>query len=87
MTWHGTSVFTSKLVIITEDQRLMLAELAENSEYWNAANDFIQQMKGRWLPSLTDRQEDWYHEIQARLAVDVNRREARIAFGLEKEDE
>jgi len=65
----------------------MLAELAENSEYWNAANDFIQQMKGRWLPSLTDKQVDWYYDIQASLAVEVDRREARIAFGLEEEDE
>ena len=87
MVWHGTSKTQAGKAILTDDQWLMLAKLAKDSEYWNSANDFMKSIDGRWLGSLSVKQVEWYGDIDAQLDVEVNKHEGRIAFGLEKEDE
>lgn len=87
MVWHGTSKTKAGKAILTEDQWLMLTKLAEDSEYWESAKIFMISVDGRELHSLSEKQFNWYYDIDAGLDVEVNRREGRIAFGLEKEDE
>lgn len=87
MVWHGTSKTQAGKAILTDDQWLVMVKLAEDSEYWNAAYNFMKGIDGRWLYTLSVKQLDWYHDIDAKLEVEVNRREGRIAFGLEQEDE
>ena len=93
MVWHGTDIPATGLALLDEDKRLMLDNLANSDtkdygqrEYWKTANFFIKQIWGRWLPSLSEKQRDWYYDIDARLNVVVWRHEARIASGLEKEE-
>ena len=86
MVWHGASRTQAGKALLTDDQWAMLAKLAEDSEYWSKANDFMKQMDGRWLSSLTVNQLDWYYRIDASLDVEINKHEGRIAFGLEKEE-
>ena len=87
MVWHGTSKSQSDKAFLTDDQWLMLAKLAEDSEYWETANGFMNGINGCLLSFLSTKQLEWYDTIDAQLNVEVNRREGRIAFGLEKEDE
>jgi len=87
MVWHGTSKTQAGKAILTDDQWLMLAKLAEDNEYWKAASDFMKSIDSRWLSSLSVKQVEWYNDIDARLEVEVNRHEGRIAYGLEEEDE
>ena len=87
MVWHGTSKTQAGKAILTDDQWLIMAKLAEDSEYWESANGFMKSIDGRWLTSLSVKQAEWYNSIDAGLEVEVNRREGRIAFGLESEDE
>lgn len=86
MVWHGTPKTQAGKAILSDDQWRMLAKLAEDSEYWKTANDFMKGIGGRWLSSLSVKQVEWYYDIDAKLGVEVNKREGRIAFGLEGED-
>jgi len=83
MVWHGTLINRSSTVFLQDDQWSALEQLAITSEYWRTAASFLYRMNDRLLSSLTDRQKEWYEELHAELNVQVDRREARIAFGLE----
>jgi len=85
--WLGASKTQAGKALLTDEQWLIIAKLAEDSEYWNSAQDFMKQVDGLWLTSLSVNQLGWYSDIDAQLDVEVNRREGRIAFGEEKEDE
>lgn len=81
MTWHGSDKSQQGKVCLNDEKQTLLAELAEDSEYWSKAQDFFKQVEGFELSSLTDRQEDWYYIISATLDKEHNAREAKIAFG------
>lgn len=85
MVWHGSSKTQAGKAILTDDQWLVLAKLAEDSEYWKTAQDFMKGIVGRKLSFLSVKQYEWYGNIDASLNVEVNKREGRIAFGLESE--
>lgn len=85
--WIGASKTQAGKAILSEDQWQMLAKLAEDNGYWKTAHDFMCGIDGHELSSLSVKQLDWYNDIDARLDVEVNRHEGRIAFGLEKEDD
>lgn len=85
--WHGASKTQAGRALLTDDQWLILAKLTEESEYWDTAQGFMKGIDGCELSSLSVKQLDWYNDIDAKLEVEVNRREGRIAFGLEGEDE
>ena len=87
MVWHGSLKTQAGKALLMEDQWLMLAKLAEDSEYWKTVNDFMNSIHGRWLSSLSVKQLEWYHNIDAQLDVEVNKHEGRVAYELEKEDE
>lgn len=86
MVWHGQSKTEAGKALLTDDQWLMMAKLAEDSEYWNSANDFMKSVDGHWLGSLSVKQLNWYYDIDARLDAEVNKHKGKIAFGLEEED-
>lgn len=87
MVWHGIAKSKIDKAVLTDDQWFIMIKLAEDSEYWKTADKFMKSIEGRWLGSLTKKQVDWYYSIDATLDVEINRREARIAFGYEEEEE
>ena len=82
MTLQGSINAQSSKVCLTDEQQTLLAELADDSEYWKKAHDFFKQVEGRELSSLTDKQENWYINIEASINRENDLREAMIAFGL-----
>lgn len=83
MSWVGSPGALSGRVVLSDDEWAMLAKLAGASEYWKTAYDFMRGVKGRELFSLTDKQLGWYYDIEARLAVEVWRLEAKRVFGMD----
>ena len=66
---------------MTEDMVVLLEDLAEESDYWRSASDFVYQVQGRDHSSLSDGQKDWIRDIIATLAVELNRKVARELYG------
>jgi len=95
MAWNGTNIYTAKTVIVMDEQWFMLSRLIksgychspEDTEYWKRANDFLLSINDRLLSSLTEKQMEWFYDIIASLDWEIDKREGRIAWGLEKEDE
>ena len=86
MVWHGSAKTQAGKALISEDQRLRLVKLAEESDYWKTAKSFIESIEGRWLGSLSLKQLEWYNDIDAKLDWEVDRHEGRIAWGEEKDE-
>lgn len=80
--WHGKG--TDEKVEFSSELLDALGELAEDSEYWENANAFILKVLGRPVNSLTSRQDYWLENIKASVVVEVDRKEARIAFGVRR---
>jgi len=95
MAWNGTNIYTAKTVIIMDEQWFMLSRLIKSgychnpkdTEYWRKANDFLLSINDRLLSSLTEKQVEWFYDIIESLNWEIDKREGRIAWGLEKEDE
>ncbi len=66
---------------MTEDMVVLLEDLAEESDYWSSASDFVYQVHSRDHSSLSDKQRDWIGDIIATLAVELNRKEAKELYG------
>lgn len=66
---------------MSPNQTALLSELAEHSSYWGTAVAFVNSILGRDEHTLSDKQLDWLHDIVANLDAELNRREARVAFG------
>lgn len=84
MVWHGASRTQGGKALLTDDQWLMLAKLAKDSEYWKTANNFMKGIRGHELTSLSVKQLDWYYTIEARLDVEINKQTAREVFNNEQ---
>ena len=76
--WVGEP--SSEIVRLSEEQRDMLGSLIQDSEYWSKAQDFVEQVDGYALCTMTERQVEWYHQIVAGLDVEIDRKEGRLAF-------
>jgi hypothetical protein len=85
MVWVGYNAFTVHKVSLHDDQWSVLEHLREDSDYWEGVHSFLCSMNGRPLTSLSQKQQEWYEDIFAALSVEVERREARITYGLEAE--
>lgn len=83
MTWVGENAFTVRKVSLQDDQWSILDRLREDNDYWEGVYSFLCSANGRPLASLSQKQRDWYEDIFAALDVEIDRREARIAFGQE----
>ncbi len=81
MTWQSPGNIVQSKVQLSEEKQVLLAELANTSEYWSKAQDFTKQVNGRELSSMTDRQVDWYHSIDAGFDRELQLKEAKDAFG------
>ncbi|MDD5704190.1 MAG: hypothetical protein PHU23_19320 [Dehalococcoidales bacterium] len=90
--WVGQSPLTHDVIALTDEHWDMLEHLSSSDDprirrYWNGAREFLYQINGRNKKYLSQRQIDWFTSLYAHLEVAVNKKEARIAFGLEKEIE
>jgi hypothetical protein len=67
-------------VYLTDAQTSMLEELSPTSDYWTKSHDFIHQVLGREICSLSQSQLNWYYNIKASLDREIEFDEARVAF-------
>jgi len=86
--WLGTPKAHIDKIALSEDQWNILIKLrdAGDSKYWEAAHDFVCSNNGRVLSSLSDKQLNWFYEIDAALDREVDRHEGRIAWGEEPDE-
>lgn len=75
MSWVGQVPFTE--LGMTQELMTLLVELSEGGGYWTQAYGFVNNVSGRTLSSLTDRQRDWLDNIVASLNVELNKRTAK----------
>lgn len=86
--WVGTPKSRISIVALSDDQWKTLIRLRDAGvEYWITAHDFICSNNGRALSSLTNKQLNWFYEIDATLDREVDRHEGRIAWGKEPDNE
>jgi len=85
MTWCGSGTAPPGRVFMNDEKWDLLAQLAEDGDYWSKAQDFMKSVHGRELSSMSDKQVDWYHNIDASLDRELNLREAKVAFGEDSE--
>jgi len=85
MTWAGSSDAPSGRVFLSDPKWDLLAELAEDSEYWSKAQDFMKQVHGRELSSMSNKQADWYYNIDAALGKELQLKEAKEVWGEDSE--
>ena len=81
--WVGEKDKTSSAlswVGISEPHIALVAELAEDNEYWSRVFSFIKSIEHRRLDSLSNKQRQWLDDIAATLTVEVDRRMARKIF-------
>ena len=83
--WLGVNGDTTGKVELGDEKWNLLAELADASEYWSKAHDFLKSVQDREFSSLSHRQVDWYYSIDASLDKELQLREAREAFGKHSE--
>ncbi len=85
MTSPDSSTVPDGKVFMSDEKWDLLAQLAEDSDYWNTAQDFAKQVHGRELSSMSDKQVDWFHNIEAALGREFYLKEAKEAFGEDSE--
>lgn len=81
MTWLGSTRTQAGRATLSKEQGAMLAKLAEDSEYWKTAHNFMKGIVGHELSSLSVKQLDWYNTIEASLDAEIDRKTARELFG------
>lgn len=85
MTWGGNGSVQTGRVFMSDDKWDMLAQLAEDSDYWSKAQDFAKSVHGRELSSMSDKQVEWYYNIDAALGKQLQYKEAKEAWGEDSE--
>ena len=81
MTWGGGGSVVTGKVSLSDDKWDLLAELAESDDYWSKAQEFMKQVHGRGLSSMSDKQVEWYYNIDAALGKQLQYNEAKEAWG------
>ncbi len=76
MAWIGQVPFEN--LGMTEDKMTLLAELAEDSNYWKKAHGFIRSITGRVPSSLGPNQRRWLTTIILDLDNELHKRSWRI---------
>ncbi len=81
MTWPSSSDAPSGKILFSDEKWDILAKLAEDSDYWSKAQDFMKSIHGRELSSVSDKQADWYYSIDTALEKELQLKEAKEVFG------
>ncbi|MBA7704931.1 hypothetical protein ES703_113754 [subsurface metagenome] len=63
---------------MTEDKMSLLAELAEDSDYWKRAHVFVKLTANRVLSSLSHKQRSWLTTIILDLDNELHKKSWRI---------
>jgi len=85
MTWCGSGNPPPGRVFMKDEKWELLAQLAEDSDYWSKAQDFMKQVHGRELSSMSNKQVDWYYNIDASLDRELSLKEAKEGWGEDSE--
>ena len=85
MTWPSPSDDSSEKILFSDEKWDILAKLAEGGDYWSKAQDFMKSIHGRELSSISDKQADWYHNIDAALDKELQLKEAKEVWGEDSE--
>ncbi len=85
MTSPDSNTVPDGKVFMSDEKWDLLAQLAEDSDYWNTAQDFAKQVHGRELSSMSDKQVYWFQNSEAALGREFYYREAKEAFGADSE--
>ena len=65
---------------MTQEMMDIMAEIAEDNEYWKTALQFVRSTSGRKFNTLSEKQQIWVENIIASLAVEINKKEGRDVF-------
>ena len=81
MTWPSSNTVPPGKILLSDEKWDILAKLAEDDDYWSKAQDFMKSIHGRELSSISNKQADWYHNIDATLDRELQLKEAKEVWG------
>ena len=79
--WIGDDSIPFRSLGMTKPKWCLLKELSEVSDYWNAANKFIEHLRGVKLISLSKNQRIWLNEIMLALDDELTKKSWRMGMG------
>lgn len=85
MSWLGSKEVPQSKVQLSDEMWDLLAELAEGNDYWSEAHDFMKSIHGRELSFMSEKQVDWFYNIESSLGRELQLREAKEAWGEDSE--